>query len=363
MIQIDGIIFSLQKYGGISVCFRELLKRVHKVDDQIQLTLETPAVQTAVVQETSGIKILERKARFCERYRDCRVERSSGSDIFHSSYYRNPSDSKMPTVVTVHDFVYERMRSGMSKHVHHYQKMAAIARAQAIICVSESTRQDLLEFGSLRSGQIVSVVHNGVSSAFYPLPKASELSTARPYVLYVGQREGYKNFNLALRALECLPEVELLCVGGGPLVETEFESLSSANRSRVVHAGCVEESRLNELYNNAVCLLYPSSYEGFGIPVVEAMRAGCPVVSTACRAVMEVGGDALCIAEPDGKAIAETVSRIAFGRERETIRQRGYGIAARYSWDVNFERIFEVYQTLDAAFSWKESAERCQVAS
>jgi mannosyltransferase len=90
--------------------------------------------------------------------------------------------------------------------------------------------------------------------------------------------------------MELLPDFELHCVGGGPLQPSELAGIPDSVIRRVRHVGFVDDETLNELYNQAVCLLYPSSYEGFGIPVVEAMRAGCPVVSVACKAVMEVGG-------------------------------------------------------------------------
>ncbi len=196
------------------------------------------------------------------------------------------------TVVTVHDFVYERYMNGPKKWVHVIQKNAAIRAAQAIICVSESTKQDLLHFVGINPDQSIHVIYNGVSDIFQPLDIVLSNS---PFILFVGQRGGYKNFNRLLDAMPYLPDYELHCVGGGAFRSDELKGISETVVRRVRHLGFVTDEVLNVLYNRAVCLAYPSSYEGFGIPVIEAMKAGCPVVSVDCKAVLEVGRDALSV--------------------------------------------------------------------
>jgi mannosyltransferase len=100
------------------------------------------------------------------------------------------------------------------------------------------------------------------------------------------------------------------------------------------------------LYNQAVCLLYPSSYEGFGIPVVEAMRAGCPVVSVECKAVMEVGGDALTIAEGlDPRALADAIIKTT-SSDRKNLIEKGLSMAQTYSWEKTHAKTLEVYRSL-----------------
>jgi mannosyltransferase len=108
----------------------------------------------------------------------------------------------------------------------------------------------------------------------------------------------------------------------------------------------VDDATLNQLYNHAICLVYPSSYEGFGIPVAEAMRAGCPVVSVACKAVMEVGGDALTIAEElDPKAMADAILKTVSSGRSDLI-ERGLSVAAAYSWEKTHARTLAVYRSL-----------------
>lgn len=343
MIAIDGIIFSLQRQGGISVYFRKLLEHLKSQGVQALLTVENPAKQEECGYG-SQVTVMHRRARFLERYRHCRA--SPATSVFHSSYYRRPDGGNAPIVVTVHDFVYERYAKGPKRWVHVRQKHAAIRAAQAVICVSEATRQDLMEFVGEIPGQTVHVIHNGVSEVFRPV---SVGSAPAPYVLYVGERRHYKNFRQLAAAMEFLPDLELHCVGGGALGAEELAAVSHGVRQRIRHLGFVTDEALNELYNRAFCLAYPSSYEGFGIPVAEAMRAGCPVVSVPCKAVMEVGGKALTVAaEPEPRALADAVLRLAGGEYRSRAIAAGLEIGGRFSWERTHAGTLAVYQSLGA---------------
>ena len=227
------------------------------------------------------------------------------------------------------------------------QKHSAIRAAQAVICISEATRADLEQWVGVRPGQQVHVIPCGVGEVFRRLPQLS--APPRPYVLFVGARSGYKNFRLALQALALLPTLELHCVGGGTLRAEELAEVPHAVRARVRHLGHIDDESLNHCYNGAVCLLYPSSHEGFGIPVLEAMRAGCPVVSIACKAVLEIGGDALVVAASDARALAEAIDSVRDQQRRSAIVAAGLAIAGRYSWQMTHERTLQVYRSLGAA--------------
>ena len=346
MITIDGIIFSLQRQGGISIYFHKLLEYLKLQRTHATLLLEHPTRQDIGGYGTR-VSVIARRARLLERYRPCRVP--AGGSIFHSSYYRLPSIINMPSVVTMHDFVYERYACGPKRWVHVHQKHAAIRAAQAVICVSEATRQDLMEFVGEIPGQAVHVIHNGVSEVFRPLSLAP---VPAPYVLYVGERQGYKNFTRLLAAMEFLPDLELYCVGGGDLRVEELAAAPAFAQHRIRHLGFVTDEALNEHYNRAFCLVYPSSYEGFGIPVVEAMRAGCPVVSTRCKAVLEVGSDALTVAaDADPRAFADAVLRLNNAEYRNQVVSAGFEISRRFSWDRTHEGTLDVYRSLGASLN------------
>lgn len=340
-IAIDGIIFSLQKFGGISVYVNELLRVLHSNRESYQLFIEEPAFPYQVTSPLNNNLVVSRRARLFERYRPCRL--SVAPTVFHSSYYRTPSIKNVTTLMTVYDFIYERHVGGIRRMVHSIQKYAAIRSAQSVICISEATRKDLLHFVGEVPGQAVHVIHCGVSEVFRPISCAAD---SKPYVLFVGQRGGYKNFKLAVAAMEHLQDLEMVCVGGGALRPDELEGLSVSTRERIVHAGHVDDEGLNLLYNGATCLLYPSSHEGFGIPVIEAMRAGCPVVSLTCEAVMEVGGDALTVVhEHDSRAVADGVNATRSSSRAELI-SRGFAISSRYSWDETHRQTLQVYSSL-----------------
>ncbi len=338
---VDGIIYSLQQHGGISVYFNQLLERLKQRDISATVALEYPTIQAIAPVSDGSIGYLQLRSRFLERFRDCRLPQPA---IFHSSYYRRPAIRNCPTVVTVHDFIYERFTHGPKRLVHSLHKRASINAAQAIICISEATRADLLHFVGVKADQAVYVIPNGVSDTYHPLPSRPQGAT---YILFVGERRGYKNFQLVAKALEFLPDLQLICVGGGLFRKQEISSWPKRVSGRIRHAGFVSDSDLNVLYNEALCLAYPSSYEGFGIPVLEAMKAGCPVVSTDCMAVREIGGRALTIAEvPEPKAIAEAISKLAVNIYRRSVVDAGMEIARQYSWQRTHDRTIDVYRSL-----------------
>jgi mannosyltransferase len=341
MIELDGIIYRLQQHGGISVYFNELIDCLSRHDVDCSVSL----YDMAELPVHAKVKVLSRRNRLLERYRFAPV--SDGARLFHSSYYRTPSKrAGLRTVVTVHDFIYEQYWRGVRKHLHCTQKRMAIERADAVICVSNSTARDLKKFVGSVPGKI-HVIPNGVSEKFYPMLKSnSGCSEFGSYLLFVGKRHGYKNFRLAADAMKFLPGMSLVCVGGEPFLQEEWANLDSSVRARIIPLRNVSDEHLNSLYNNAHCLVYPSLYEGFGIPVVEAMRAGCPVVVVRCDAVMEVGGDAVIVCEElVPKALAESIQYVG-SSDRKNIIDRGITHALKYSWAATHEKTLGVYRQL-----------------
>ncbi len=286
MIIVDGIIYSLQSHGGITVYFNELLQRAY-----LHRVACTTMVYDGASSHASGLSgnIVKMKNRYFERFRYCQVPNEAS--LFHSSYYRLP-DRSIPTVTTVHDFTYERFVKGPRRLLHSWQKFNAIRKSQAIICISENTRNDLLHFLPDVPTERLHVVHNGVGDSFFPLDLSSDSEKDRPFVLFVGARGGYKNFSLVVEALARVPELGLVCVGGGPLNTNEMNLVVRYLGGKYHHLSDISDRELNNLYNRAYCLVYPSAYEGFGIPILEAMKAGCPVIAFNGSSVPEVAGDA-----------------------------------------------------------------------
>jgi mannosyltransferase len=324
LIIYDGIITKLQSNGGVTVYFNNLLSRIKDFNCGVDCS-----------EVFSG----SLKARYFERYRDCLVEQKEG--VFHSSYYRLPSNKSLKVVTTVHDFTYEKFVHGPARWVHSWQKNRAIRNSDRIICVSENTARDLMRFCPVDESKI-RIIYNGVSDAYYPLPTTGEISNQ---VLFVGARGGYKNFLLAAEAVAAIPELELHIVGGGPLSKREKQRLDTLLPHRYCWLGRLSDEELNMAYNKAYALLYPSSYEGFGIPIIEAMRAGCPVVAVNVSSIPEVAGEAAVLVEqPSALLFSEALSQIV--RLRTQLRQAGFIQAAKFSWDRCFTETLAVYKEL-----------------
>jgi len=335
MLLYDGIVFSLQRTGGISVLFLEILSRLPAGSFALS------GSQAGPPPALRGVPYTHLAPRRFERYRPARVRH--GYDVFHSTYYRLPDRAGGKIVTTVYDYVYERFAGWARRSVHSWQKRKAVAGSDLIICISESTRRDLIEFSGASAAERAIVIPCGVSDAFHPIPG----TTTRPQVLFVGARGGYKNFAAVVDAVGGLPDLELVCVGGGPFTRAETAMLERRVPRRYRAAGYVGTAELNAEYNRSLCLAYPSRYEGFGIPILEAMRAGCPVIAVNRSSIPEVAGDAAELLEsghPD--EIRSAVGRLMTSSRREDLVRRGRAQAARFSWDATVTRTVAAYEEL-----------------
>lgn len=331
MIVIDGIIYSLQRAGGITRLFNEIISRLPS--QEFRVDYYVGAVDP-------GMPVM--RPRFAERYRDARVYGSC--EVFHSTYYRLPIGSSANVVTTVHDYTYERfLGNTLRGRVHSWQKNRAVAGADRIICVSESTRRDLIEFSGQQYESRAVVIPNGVSENFFP----TQLVKVEPQVLFVGARGGYKNFRAVAVAMAGLKDICLVFVGGGPLTEGERSLLQQHAPGRFIHKGYLSEAELNSEYNRSICLVYPSLYEGFGIPVLEAMRAGCPVVAVNSSSIPEVAGTAALLMEKaTPEEVRQAIEFMMVGENRDRYRSQGFARAREFSWDITYRRTAELYEEL-----------------
>ena len=270
-----------------------------------------------------------------------RVCDEEGAALFVSTYYTTPIGT--PSLMLVYDLIPERLGLDMSDPVW-AEKRLAVEHASSYACISESTRRDLLELEQGAKGKHADVVPLGVDPGFFPASDAevaafrTEHGLERPYFLVVGERlgvDGYKNVSLVFRAFRDWPgagDHEIVCVGGRPQLEPELRAAGPRVRARRLSLGD-EELRL--AYAGAEALVFPSRYEGFGLPVIEAMACGCPVITTALSSLPEVAGDAALYVDPDDPpSLRQALDAVRDPERRAALIAAGKVRAAALPWDA-----------------------------
>lgn len=354
---LDNIIFSLQRGGGASVVWQEHIQRLIKETEFecrfIEYSNATNNIFRAqLVIPKEQITELSSRGLSIKRYIDLNTK-TTEPFLFHSSHYRLNKNKYAKNITTVHDFTYERYVHGIRRIVHSEQKWNSIKKADAVICVSESTKRDLLHYIPSVDESKIRVVYNGVSPEFCIL-STEEYNLRLPfedygYILYVGSRHvPYKNFKTAVQVC-CTLKLPLITVGGEPLSKEEKawldDMLGNANYANYWKTPTAD---LNELYNRALALVYPSVYEGFGIPIIEAQRASCPAIAFSTSSIPEVIGktDTL-IDEISTNSMIEVVRRlISEGGFRDKVINEGIINSNRFSWDNTYNGTLNVYKEL-----------------
>jgi len=250
-----------------------------------------------------------------------RTLRRLGAALVHTQYAL-PFRSPCPVVVTIHDLSFEHGLMGRRDRLVFERVVPRAAREAArVLTVSERTKRDLVEHYGIPPERIV-VTPNGVDPAFHPATQAAP--AARPYALAVGAIQERKNQPAALAAAR---EAGLELVVVGPVKDERVAAELREGGARL--EGYVEVERLAELYRGAACLVQSSRYEGFGLPVVEAMASGTPVVTVPDPALVEVAGDAAVVV-PEGE-LAAGIRRAL--EERDILAAAGLERARAFTWD------------------------------
>jgi len=349
-IFIDNIVFHLQKRGGISVVWKEIISRLlnDKAFDTCFIEYGKPDNLFRKNIDIDNSLIVNKKQSLIsfKRYLNPSIE-CDEKFIFHSTYYRTCKNKNAINITTVHDFTYEYFFPFMKRTIHKWQKYNAIQNSDFVVCVSENTKKDCLRFVKGLDENKCRVIYNGVSEEYFPIADKSTLKLpfeVNSYFVFVGDRSHYKNFQLAV---EFLKHGKLnMVIVGNQLNDNELSMFNNmpADKKHVVMTG-ISNEELNKLYNGAFCLVYPSSYEGFGIPVVEAQRAGCPVIAFNNSSIPEIiGHKSFLMQEPDADEICMMAKKLENQKFRDEIIYCGLENSKRFTWDETYAKLVDLYK-------------------
>jgi glycosyltransferase involved in cell wall biosynthesis len=362
-VAFDHQIFSGQAYGGVSRYFFEIARRIRTFEGYALSILSPLYVNNYLANDPSlrvwgrHVHQLPRPRRITQQVNAQLVRwklHREHPDIVHETYYlgRKLASPKSKTVVTVYDMIHEKFPQYFPSGDRTRRiKKAAVERADHIICISENTRADLIDLLGVPRKK-TSVTHLAHTASVRNTAEV-KLAIDRPFIAYVGARSGYKNFSgliEAFRLSKILREnSSIVCFGGGAFTSGENEELRRADLKpdRVVHIKG-DDAMLDSLYRGAAAFVYPSLYEGFGLPPLEAMSAGCPVVCSRSSSMPEVCGEAAEYFDPaQPESIAAAIEHVlaSNGRRQELVALGRLQIQ-KFSWDSCATQTASVYESI-----------------
>ena len=381
-VLMDSQAFDMQTHGGISRCFAELITRM---PEDISLCLPIVESQNVYLREKGLAPDRDYYMEFCNghptpvkrfwyklstnvkeghwkqwdrmpRLSQIETEQRLAKgefDVFHPTYYDTYFLSKIgnkPFVLTVHDMIAElytdtyKFRDGQLQW-----KRKLIPLASHIIAVSEQTKQDIVRIFDVAPEKISVIYHGTDPKPYMPSPEGNQYGR---YVLYVGGRNKYKNFSLFVRdmipVLRNHPELSVICTGK-PFCSEELRMLQDYGlKERYIHEYVETEQKLMDLYHYAQAFVFPSEYEGFGIPILEAYKADCPVLLNRASCFPEVAGDAAVYFsfDKDVRSLQDSMEEVLAWTpaQREELLARQRQRLRRYSWDKSARELADIYR-------------------
>jgi len=380
-ILYDHQIFERQKVGGISRYFSEIIRNLpDEVLPAVSISFSDNEYLQRVLPVTIEGALFDPRLEFMkgiefrgkgrlyqmmrrirpeafyspfERNKQSSIEalKAQDFDIFHPTYYDDyflDFLGDKPFVLTIHDMIpeiYPEFYTNRDAFRISRNKEKLAKRADQIISVSENTRKDIMEVFGIPETRISVIYHATVTEK----PKAGSGMPGK-YILYMGDRvAGYKNFLFMLRALSVQlledPDLMLLC-SGLPFNDLELATIENLKISSRVQSTFISDDDLPAYYQQAVCLIIPSCYEGFGIPVLEAFAHSCPVILSNSAVFREIAADAaLYFESKDIQDINLKVKEIQEDLKlRNDLISKGLEVVKRFSWPESARRTLEVYQ-------------------
>jgi len=378
-ILFDSQIFDEQKYGGISRYYSELI-RAFRQSEKIKCELPIRNTDNEYLSKLNFIKNKNIKPHFLSNIKGkfllykaldvfdknsnrnlvIKKLKEQDFDIFHPTYYDpyflNYLNNKK-LVLTVYDMIHERFPKYFNPHKNKtiQNKKRLILKADKIIAISENTKRDIIKFYNVPEEKI-KVIHlaNSLSPVDMRPNNAPELP--EKFILYVGGRSVYKNFIYFIESITPLlkkdPDLKLIVAGGykgnNKFSQKEIKLFSYLNIENQIFQYSVNDQTLAYFYNQAKCFIFPSLYEGFGIPILEAFACSCPVLASNSSSLPELGGEAAIYFNPvDKMSILNAVESVVYNEDlRQSMILKGREQLKKFSWQKTAQETLSLYESI-----------------
>ena len=365
---IDGLIYQRQAVGGVSRIFTEILPRMCEMDSSLEISIITtqelkqplPTHNNIGQQNLFPVDNYLKPAwvwrEFDLRSKFINWKIGDGKEtIWHSTFFTRLDQWVGKEVLTVHDLISELYPEYFTKYKD--EKLRAIKRkcimsADAVLCVSMNTQKDLIEFYDLpiEKTHVVPNAYNPIFTQNSEYQPITLIPNNKPFLLYVGVRWGYKNFLTLVESYSVWKyrhEVDVIVVGSD-WSDEEKEILIQLKLQDNVHlVSNIPDELLVDLYIQALAFVFPSLYEGFGIPLLEAMACGCPIVASRIPTSLEVAGDIPFYFEPtEIDSLLLALDRVY---QQDNVDQKvaaGLELVKKYSWDRTARETLSIYKGL-----------------
>lgn len=357
-ILYDYQILILQRFGGISRYYFELINSINKRtihETECHALFSKNYYFEKYFHKKSLVKYPAKTSRIINLSNEINtiIRSKTKYDIIHPTYY-NPyiiNKFKGKLVITVYDMIHEiypEMFSNDDQTANNKKKL--IYASDKIIAISNSTKRDIMNiYHDLDPNKIV-VVYLGNSLKF---EKGSKIIDFLPkdYILFVGERKRYKNFENFLKAFNISTQnssMNLICAGGGAFSKDEKAEIEAFGLTDKVHQYSFDDYELAYTYSKANCFVFPSKYEGFGIPILEAFACNCPAILSNTSSLPEIGGDAAVYFNPeDVQEMASQISKVIYDNElRRELINKGSKRIKMFNWDKMADETIEVYKSI-----------------
>lgn len=374
----DDEIFVRQKYGGVSRIFFELIRKIKSTNNwSVEINnfySENPLLINLNISHIRPFlksinfplknKLVRAVSLSYSRYKTTGAIRKATNAIFHPTFYNDyylnslKHNKQVKLIFTVHDLIHEIYPvSKAYKEISEY-KRKNLEVADLIITVSENTKKDLIKFYPFVDESIVFVIHLAETVSQATPQFINDLP--QDYVLFVGERAGYKNFDILLDAFNHVHKkhqsLYLVVAGGQSYNKHELKKIKEYGLANRIIKLSVNDSQLNYLYTNAKAFVFPSKYEGFGIPILEAYACGTPLITSGCGSIKEVAEDCCLYFDPNDPLDLANKMELIISDEslRSNLIVKGKERARLFSWEKHVNETLKIYTSVIAGNAAKE---------